>query len=102
MASPTQPRKAVYVCPTCGHDSPVDGDWLVGERELRGEQRLVYGCPVCGRPVTVQPRLEEARDDPAPPTGDGWPCVPVGTSLSTAGRGLGTLASAIRQRTPTP
>lgn len=102
MAPRTQPRKAVYVCPTCGHESPVDGDWLVGERELRGEDQVVYGCPVCGRPVTVQPRLDEAAGLAESDVDDGWPCVPVGGPLASAGRGLGDLASALRRRTPTP
>jgi predicted RNA-binding Zn-ribbon protein involved in translation (DUF1610 family) len=50
--------QAVYVCPTCGHESPVDGDWLVAKREADGHRRLVYGCPVCGRRVTTQPRFD--------------------------------------------
>ncbi len=83
MAPPSRPRKAVYVCPTCGHESPVDGDWLV----VRGEQRVVYACPVCGRPVTAQPRLAaEGPDD-----GDGGGSGP----LALARRGL---ASAMRAR----
>lgn len=99
MAPRSRPRKAVYVCPTCGHESPVDGDWLVGERELWGEQRVVYGCPVCGRPVTVQPQLRAHQGRPEAED-DGWPWMPVGAPFAAAGRGIGDLASAIRRRTP--
>lgn len=97
MSPNTSPstRKAVYVCPTCGHESPVDGDWLVAEREVHGVPRLVYACPVCGRPVTTRAHLG--------PTGAGYAVGPSDTALGSvrgplaaAARGLDDLAAAIR------
>lgn len=43
-------RKAVLYCPVCGHESPVDGDWVVSTRESRSE----YGCPECDHVVAVR------------------------------------------------
>lgn len=49
-------RKAVLVCDACGHESPVDGDWLVRERTRRGERsRRLHECPHCGTVVSSQP-----------------------------------------------
>lgn len=60
--SPTQSltRKATLFCPECGHESAVDGDWLV--REDDGVR--AYECPDCGTYIDVRPRLgpEEERD----------------------------------------
>ncbi|PSP90880.1 hypothetical protein BRC78_04930 [Halobacteriales archaeon QH_8_68_33] len=46
--TPPGPRKATLFCPGCGHESPVDGDWLC--RERAGD--VVYECPDCHTPVT--------------------------------------------------
>lgn len=41
-------RKGVLFCPSCGHESPVDGDWVVRERVTS----LVYRCPECENQIT--------------------------------------------------
>ncbi|WP_340098363.1 hypothetical protein [Salinibaculum salinum] len=50
-AARAQGQKSVLFCPTCEHESPVDGDWQV---RARGET-LVYGCPTCGESITERP-----------------------------------------------
>lgn len=42
------PEKAILICPTCGHENDVAGDWIV--RDDHGRQR--YDCPVCGSTIT--------------------------------------------------
>lgn len=55
-ASARTDRKAVLVCDACGHESPVDGDWLVRERSRRGERkRRLHECPRCDAVVSDQP-----------------------------------------------
>ncbi|WP_435076480.1 hypothetical protein [Halococcus sp. AFM35] len=49
------PRKAVLYCPTCGHDSPVDGDWRVA-RDGDDPNRVDYRCPVCDSAIANRPR----------------------------------------------
>lgn len=41
-------RKAMLFCPTCGHESPVDGDWRLRERAHTTE----YRCPDCNERLT--------------------------------------------------
>lgn len=45
--------KAVLYCPTCGHDSPPDGDW----NRLDEPTRVVYSCPACESTLTVRPKF---------------------------------------------
>ncbi|WP_210408888.1 hypothetical protein [Halorhabdus rudnickae] len=54
-------RKSVLFCANCGHDSHVQGDWVLHER--RGSRSVWYQCPECGRAVSVRPTrsLEESR-----------------------------------------
>lgn len=50
-------RKAVLFCASCGHESPVDGDWTVAERET-GTTRCVLKCPDCEHVVVDRPRFD--------------------------------------------
>lgn len=52
-------HKSVLICPTCGHESPLSGDWRVTETTSEDGQRLVYDCPVCWTTVIAQPQLDE-------------------------------------------
>lgn len=45
-----QRRKDVLFCPVCGHDSPVDGSWVVTAVEAQQE----YRCPECDQVVAVR------------------------------------------------
>ena len=57
--------KAVLFCPDCGHENPVDGDWVVRTRGNGSDERVVYACPVCETVIQVRPQFEE-RTEPAP------------------------------------
>ena len=52
-------RKSVLFCPTCGHESPVDGDWRV---QARGGA-LAYSCPACSETITER-QLAEPTTSP--------------------------------------
>lgn len=54
-------RKAVLFCPACDHRSPIDGDWIVRERDASVE----YRCPDCGNQVTERGRDRSPRRLPA-------------------------------------
>jgi len=41
--SPDGRPKAVLFCSSCGHESPVSGDWVVE----RAEESETYRCPDC-------------------------------------------------------
>ncbi len=41
-------RKATLFCPSCDHESPVDGDWRVSERA----GGIEYRCPNCEARIT--------------------------------------------------
>ena len=45
------PAKTTLFCPTCGHESPLDGDWIGDDRSAR--HRLL--CPRCGDCVVDRP-----------------------------------------------
>ncbi len=62
-ASPTlrERRLGVLSCPTCGHESPVEGDWVevpadegvdLGSATL-GERSVEMRCPVCSEHLTT-------------------------------------------------
>ena len=51
------PRKAVLFCPACGHESPIDGDWLVRERA----SSAVYECPECSTVIDARPDPEASE-----------------------------------------
>lgn len=48
--------KSVLFCRTCGHESPIAGDWAVSFDRSDGGDRLVYSCPRCGTTLTVRSR----------------------------------------------
>ncbi len=43
-------RKAILTCPECGHESPVDGDWV---HRYNHDGVRVY-CPVCDAHLTTR------------------------------------------------
>ncbi|MFC6725483.1 hypothetical protein ACFQE1_14115 [Halobium palmae] len=45
--------KAVLHCPTCGRDSPLNGDW----ERVDEPSRVVYVCPGCESTLTVRPKF---------------------------------------------
>jgi predicted RNA-binding Zn-ribbon protein involved in translation (DUF1610 family) len=38
------PDKVTLFCPDCGHESRINGDWLIHVRA----DSLIYECPNCG------------------------------------------------------
>lgn len=50
LAGPPRP-KATLFCPTCGHESRVDGDWEL--RTVGGRETTV--CPECGARLDDRP-----------------------------------------------
>jgi len=46
------PAKTRLFCPTCGHESPLDGDWIGDDRTAR--RRLL--CTRCGDCVADRPQ----------------------------------------------
>ncbi|WP_435361491.1 hypothetical protein [Haloarchaeobius sp. DFWS5] len=57
-------RKATLFCPTCDHDSPPDGDWVLDRRETG----TAYDCPDCETTITVRrpPKPDRSEDAPEP------------------------------------
>jgi len=49
-------QKALLFCPSCGHESPVTGDW---EIERTGDGR-VCSCPWCHTVISSRPSDDEA------------------------------------------
>ncbi|WP_263019434.1 hypothetical protein [Natronobiforma cellulositropha] len=47
----TRVQKATLFCPSCGHASPIDGDWVI--ERTGGEE--VYSCPDCAEQLTTRP-----------------------------------------------
>lgn len=54
-------RKSVLFCPACGHENPVEGDWIVRERTTSVE----YRCPACDERLTEREREQ-------PPIARAW------------------------------
>lgn len=50
---PPARRKSVLFCANCGHDSHVNGDWIMHKRS--GSRSIWYQCPECSRVVSVRP-----------------------------------------------
>lgn len=44
------PSKTTLFCPSCGHESRANGDWLVRERD----GRTVDVCPVCDEAIATR------------------------------------------------
>jgi predicted RNA-binding Zn-ribbon protein involved in translation (DUF1610 family) len=55
-APPRSRRKGVLFCPSCGHESPLTGDWLLD----RADDARRYRCPDCQTVVTD--RAAESED----------------------------------------
>ena len=51
QARPVRPISTLF-CPHCGHESRVDGDWIV----KRGQRRCRYRCPTCDARIADRPR----------------------------------------------
>jgi hypothetical protein len=59
-------RKAVLTCSRCGHESPVDGDWVEvftsegvavdcdGNETLQDNGGIEVHCPVCNQCLTTR------------------------------------------------
>ena len=45
-------RKSVLFCQDCGHQSPIDGDWMI---RVQGN-KLLYVCPTCHHVLTERLR----------------------------------------------
>lgn len=60
-------QKAVFFCPECSHESPVDGDWIVQEQDAA----RTYTCPECETVIDTRP-IED----------DGWSQLRVGAEFS--------------------
>lgn len=56
--SPPSRRKAVLFCPECGHEDPVDGDWV--ERDDYDERVRELACPKCTTVVTGRPLPQDS------------------------------------------
>lgn len=50
-SAPGERTKSVLFCPECGHESPIDGDWISVDV---GASRHI-DCPECQTTVTVRP-----------------------------------------------
>ncbi|WP_275740427.1 hypothetical protein [Halorhabdus sp. SVX81] len=79
-------RKSVLHCANCGHDSLVNGDWVLHERH--GSQSIWYQCPECGHSVSTRPidSLDNSRfPSPLSPTGQRtafeFPTTDTGSAL---------------------
>ena len=59
------PVKATLFCPDCGHESRVDGDWLVRPRPGTVPRREAFVCPDCGTVIQVRPRYSPGNGEPA-------------------------------------
>ena len=59
---PSTPRdtspKATLFCPRCGHENPVDGDWVL---TLRPETVEIH-CPDCRALLTTRPDWLAAKE----------------------------------------
>lgn len=63
----TERRKSVLFCQSCGHESPIDGDWRVARVDRRTRcEKAIYTCPECARTVSVRPDgcRDTCRDRP--------------------------------------
>lgn len=58
----THPPKSTLFCQDCGHQSPVDGDWML----VATARGTAYRCPQCGADLTIRPALAttSARSQP--------------------------------------
>jgi|AntDeeMinimDraft_4_1070355.scaffolds.fasta_scaffold00038_71 transposase len=61
-ANPTP--KSTLFCPCCGHESPVDGDWVVFD----AMERTRYVCPRCEGTITSRPEFDAGDGGERSPT----------------------------------
>jgi predicted RNA-binding Zn-ribbon protein involved in translation (DUF1610 family) len=48
--------KSVLFCQSCGHESPLGGDWRVARVDRRTRrEKVIYTCPECARTVVTRP-----------------------------------------------
>lgn len=47
-------QKSVLFCPACGHESHVDGDWIVRD----DAREVAYVCPDCTTVIESRPAFE--------------------------------------------
>lgn len=95
----TGPKSQLF-CPSCGHESPVDGDWRI-QATADGD---VYGCPDCGTELTVRPTGERTPTTTHDPSAGGslvarsvrlafawmtWPCTPSDGTTTQISRDSG-------------
>jgi len=52
---PESRQKASLFCPSCGHESPVGGDWELEETE----DGQAYRCPWCHTVISSRPTSDE-------------------------------------------
>lgn len=52
-----RPPKMVLICPTCGHESPLTGDWRIEADAARDDigATNAYVCPACDATITRRP-----------------------------------------------
>lgn len=50
-----RPPKTVLICPECGHESPIDGDWVRDRESSADGSQTVYTCPDCGTVISRRP-----------------------------------------------
>ena len=58
--------KSVLTCPTCGHESPPEGDWRERRRDTAGGPKLALVCPQCDTDITYRP-IPSRRERAAQP-----------------------------------
>lgn len=54
-------RKAVLFCPECGHENPVDGDWIAATPSTAEQPQL--SCPQCTTVILPHVSIND-RDTP--------------------------------------
>lgn len=61
--------KSVLICPTCGHESPSDGDWLERRCDTADGSKLALVCPECATDITYRPIESDSKQKQVvPPT----------------------------------
>ena len=50
-----RPPKMVLICPACGHESPIAGDWRLETQQESDDEVMAYVCPDCSSVVTRRP-----------------------------------------------
>jgi predicted RNA-binding Zn-ribbon protein involved in translation (DUF1610 family) len=53
---PESRQKTQLFCPSCGHESPVTGDWEAKQTE----DGRAYGCPWCHTIISSRPESDDS------------------------------------------